>query len=448
MSVVGMMAVMPSCKDDDTIVMGDPIMNVEELPEHIYFGDNLPFRVKATDDEVPLSTVKAYLYLDGELTSSVAVRTKVSGEWYEGKVEVPYLPYATGTRGKLKLVLQNINFTTTEQEFDFDIEYPDFPSLVLETQGGDRYVMERVAPYKYEVTDEFAQSMSGTVIAPAYGENGREIRFAYTGSDIVAGGSTRINFRSLMDGTYTVYFNTFTYDFGPIGVLAFGDEEFVQDVEAPEIYRGEFYFDTCQDLEAEGLPDLTDWWVDPDYFDFKDGKLCFNAYEGYYRVTVDLEKKRLDAIKIDAFGNLESLGADGTGTLWLMGTGVGKPSFTKADGTNMIGWVAANKQAFAPIGDKKFRMTLTAGKTVNPKSISLRVFQQGPSAWGTYYKPAEANTAATLTIISDLVEQRKQGADYNIYLKNGVTLEDGTTYEMIVDLSEGNGKATLTFKKK
>lgn len=448
MALLGAMAMTTSCKDEDTMAPGNPEIEFDGLPAHVYFGDNMPFRVRCSDDEVPLSTVKGMLYLDGELVATTTVRTKESGQWYEGTIPVPYLPYATGTKGKLKLVLQNINFTTTEQEYDFDLEYPQFPYLTLMLQDGTEYTMNRVSDHRYEVTDNFDQSIAGTIISPAYGENGRELQFAYSGGSVIAGGTTRISFRYLMDGVYTVYFDTFTYDFGPLGILAFGDQEFTQDVETPSLYTGEFYLTASQDLEADGLPALDDWYVDPDYFVMNDGKLFFNAFDGYYHITVDLAAQRLMAYKVDAAGNVENLGPNATGTLWLMGTGAGKPSFTKPDGSNMIGWVAANKQPFAPIGDKKFRMTFIAGKTMNPKSISLRVFQQGPSAWGTYYKPVDSGAAVTVTVDSELVEQRKQGSDYNIYLKSGVILEEGALYEMIVDLSEGNSKATLTFKKK
>lgn len=427
---------MAGCKEDDVKDPGNPVMEYQGLPATVYFGDNLPFTVKATDSQVPLSTVKAELYIDDELVDTKSVRTKVSGETYSGTVSVPYLPYATGTKGKLRLVLQNINFTTTETEVEFDIEYPDFPYLTLRSEDGTEYRLDRVAKNQYAATGEFPSDIRGILVAPAYGDNGRELTFGYKGENIEQGGTSNIGFRSLMGGEFTISFNTLSYEFGPKGELKFDDQDF--SMVAGAVYQSDFYFTKDQVINPVGFPDFSDWWVDEDYFLVQpDGTLKFNAAESNYRVAVDLDNKYFTVKKIDPYGEFESLQPDGSGTIWLMGTGVGKPDYANYQ----IGWTPAKMVPFAPIGDKKFRLTFIAGKTLNAAKFTLRIFNQ--PGWGATFKPER------LTLNTDKLVIGVPGKEaHNIYLADGVSLEEGATYEMIVDLSAGNDAGILTFNKK
>ena len=424
-----------SCKDDDAKDPGNPVMEQVNIPTEVYFGDNLPFSVKASDSSVPLSTVKAELYIDDELIDTESVRTKVSGETYSGTVEVPYLPYAAGTRGKVRLVLQNINFTITETEVEFEIQYPDFPYLTVKADTGEEYRLERIAKNQYEATDAYPEEIRGLVLAPAYGENGRELSFGYRGENIEQGGTSMISFRNLAGGEYTISFNTYSYEFGPKGVLKFDDKEF-SPITGSE-YTSDFYFTSEQKIIADGFPGLSEWWIDEDFFILNsDGSLKFNAAEGYYRVNVNLDERIFKVKKIDEFGQLESLQADGSGTIWLMGTGVGKPNYANWE----INWIVGNMLPFAPIGNHKYRMTFEAGKTLNATKFTLRIFDQ--PAWGATFTPAR------LTLNTDLLIMNVPGKEaHNIYLADGVSLETGATYEMLVDLSAGHDAGVLTLTK-
>lgn len=438
-AIISLAAVaLAACKEDDDKIPGNPVMQYDGLPSVVYFGDELPFTVTASDAEVPLSTVKAHLYINDELISSTSVRTKESGKSYSGTVSVPYYPYSEGLRGKLRLVLQNINFTTTETEVEFDIEYPDFPYLTLRSEDGTEYRLNRTAKSQYEATDEFPEDVRGILIAPAYGENGKEMTFGYSGEQIAAGGTSNIGFRSLVSGGYTISFNTYSYEFSPKGELKFDDLDFSSI--SPDEYQLINYFTMDQEIDPVGFPKFDDWWVDEDYFLVQpDGKLKFNAADGDYSVVADLANKYFTVKKTDPFGEPESLGADGSGTIWLMGTGAGKPDYIN----NAIGWVATKKQPFAPIGGKKFRMTFIAGKTLNPNKFTLRLFDQA-TGWGPTFTPAR------MTNNSSLLMMNVPGKEaHNIYLVDEATgLEPGARYEMIVDLSAGNDAAVLTFEKK
>lgn len=107
-------AMLNACSDDDP-VPGNPTMDFQAEPSSALFGDSLPFTIKASDADVPLSTLKAQLYFSDEMVSETVIRTKVSGQEYNGKIYVPYLANIPNGTATLKFILQNINFTITEK---------------------------------------------------------------------------------------------------------------------------------------------------------------------------------------------------------------------------------------------------------------------------------------------------------------------------------------------
>ena len=112
LALAGVLSV-TSCNDDEWNP-GNPGMDVKTEDADALFGDSLPFTVKASDLEVPLSTLKAQLFYGEEKVSETVIRTKTSGEDYTGKIYIPFLPNIANGKATLKYVLQNIHFTTTE----------------------------------------------------------------------------------------------------------------------------------------------------------------------------------------------------------------------------------------------------------------------------------------------------------------------------------------------
>ena len=78
-------AMLNACSDDDP-VPGNPTMDFQAEPSSALFGDSLPFTIKASDADVPLSTLKARLYFSDEMVSETIIRTKVNGQDYTGKI--------------------------------------------------------------------------------------------------------------------------------------------------------------------------------------------------------------------------------------------------------------------------------------------------------------------------------------------------------------------------
>lgn len=175
-------AMLNACSDDDP-VPGNPTMDFQAEPSSALFGDSLPFTIKASDADVPLSTLKAQLYFSDEMVSETVIRTKVSGQEYNGKIYVPYLANIPNGTATLKFILQNINFTITEKSYDVALSRPDFPYLTL-ISGDQEYRMEKVAANQYSVTSEFAQKVKGYIKAPKVGANGNEINFGWSNGAI------------------------------------------------------------------------------------------------------------------------------------------------------------------------------------------------------------------------------------------------------------------------
>ena len=72
---------MNSCNDDE-FLPGNPSMEIKAENADALFGDSLPFTIKASDVDVPLSTLKAQLFYGEEQVSETVIRTKTSGSDY------------------------------------------------------------------------------------------------------------------------------------------------------------------------------------------------------------------------------------------------------------------------------------------------------------------------------------------------------------------------------
>ena len=83
---------MNSCNDDE-FLPGNPSMEIKAENADALFGDSLPFTIKASDVDVPLSTLKAQLFYGEEQVSETVIRTKTSGNDYTGKIFAGILIY-------------------------------------------------------------------------------------------------------------------------------------------------------------------------------------------------------------------------------------------------------------------------------------------------------------------------------------------------------------------
>lgn len=421
-----------ACNDDDTLAPGNPVMNVTGNLGQACFGDSLTFTIKATDNDVPLSTIHAELYFGDEMVSERVIRTKVSGADYEAKVYVPYYANIPDGQATLRLTLQNIHFTTTEQTYSVSVTHPDYPALTFRAETGEEYTMKKTEDYVYAMTQRFPAEMRGVIVAPAIGDNGNEITFGYEGSEIKPYAEGMIPFSNSAPGRYTISFNTFSFEGSPFVVLTINGQKLEAIDETSSginlnLNKGDI-------LTLDGFANFNDWWLNPDYFTKNDdGTLTFNAYSGNYRIIADSKLKYLRVYKLigDAPATLND---DGTGALWIIGAGIGHPSIN-----NEVGWTTEKALCMAPVGEKTYQITVVGGQTIATNDINFKFF--GQMGWGVELTGADLVSKSNLIGVGTGDNGHDNG---NLFFEDGVVLQDNGVYVITVDLTQGIHDAIMT----
>ncbi|MCD7936968.1 MAG: DUF5125 domain-containing protein [Tannerellaceae bacterium] len=430
-----------ACDDDDDVNPGNPVIADIESAASAHFGDSISFSAHVADDQVPLSTLKAYLYYGEEVVQEVVIRTKTAGT-YTGKIFAPFYANIPNGTATLRFALQNINMTISNVDKDIALSRPDFPYLTLETQDGEEYRMERTSLYNYAVTAVFPQELKAFIHAPKVGENGSPITFGWLSGKIQEDAESWIPFSSEEDGEYTVHFNTQTYAAGPFITLTFAGEEMV--MTDTDMYMVDVNLKQNEEIEVTGIPRREEWWIDPDFFkETEDGNFIFQPADGKYRVWADFKLKYFKVEALDG-DNLATLKDNGTGALWLLGDGAGKPSISNAPG-----WGGNEGLLIPSIGDKKFRISFVAGETISISEINFKFFFQ--KGWGGEFTNATLTTNSDIVFIGDGSGEdgdplkRDPG---NLGLVDGKPLTAGKTYVFTIDLSAGNNNGVLIVEEK
>lgn len=430
---------MNSCSDDE-FLSGNPDMEFITGKMSALYGDSLPFTIKASDVDVPLSTLKAKLFYGEELVSETVLRTRTSGEDYTGKVFVPYYPNVIDGRATLKFVLQNIHFTTTEMEREVVLSRPDFPYVTLVDEMGEEYLMKKQSLYNYSVTGSFPQDLKAYIKTPKVGENGNELTFGWDNDNLLSEGKNvnPITFSGTAAEPYEVTFNALTYEVTPlVNVLFDGEKMTAQDANTYLIQKS---FTQGQSIVVSGI-DMSGWWINPDYFTKEsNGTLTFLPVDGKYRVVANMKQKYFGITRMDG-DNDASLSDSGHGAIWLMGWGVGSPSLNF-----QFGWNDGNNYCVPEISSRKYQFTGIAGPEHN--SVYGQRFRFDYISGKFFFQNGYGNEFSQLTLANDGTESLIQLTDSkNIELASGASLEEGATYVLTVDLTAGNDKGVLSFKK-
>lgn len=409
---------------------GDPTMEIEGQFTNIHFGDLLPFEV-TVNDNIALSTLTAILYFGEEEVSRTTIRTKENVA-YSGSIEIPYGKNIPDGTSVLEFTLVNTTMKKVTQSFDVPVSRASYPYLILVTDDASYPMLPTGQPNEYAATEAFPSTeLPAYIKTPALDDKGREIVFGWEeGTAAVAEGTTsNIPYVSPISGTYSVTFNTRTFETGPFFELLLNGQK--MNMVDKDNYRLDIDLSQGEEITLEGL---TDWWIDPDFFAGNEEELTFVPISGRYRVTANLP---LNWLKVEALigSNFASLQPDGTGALWIIGDQVGKPSYTE----NHVGWNPPNALCMAPIGDKKYRVTLVAGESVNPTEINFKFFHQ--KDWGGEFGSETLTTESEIVFVGNGNNGRDNG---NLGLVESTPLEVGTTYIFTVDLSAGNDNAVLT----
>lgn len=430
---------MNSCSDDE-FLSGNPDMEFITGKMTALYGDSLPFTIKASDVDVPLSTLKAKLFYGEELVSETVLRTRTSGEDYTGKVFIPYYPNVIDGRATLKFVLQNIHFTTTEMEREVVLSRPDFPYVTLVDEMGEEYLMKKQSLYNYSVTGSFPQDLKAYIKTPKVGENGNELIFGWDNDNLLSEGKNvnPITFSGTAAEPYEVTFNALTYEVTPlVNVLFDGEKMTAQDANTYLIQKS---FTQGQSIVVSGI-DMSGWWINPDYFTKEsNGTLTFLPVDGKYRVVANMKQKYFGITRMDG-DNDASLSDSGHGAIWLMGWGVGSPSLNF-----QFGWNDGNNYCVPEISSRKYQFTGVAGPEHN--SVYGQRFRFDYISGKFFFQNGYGNEFSQLTLANDGTESLIQLTDSkNIELASGASLEEGATYVLTVDLTAGNDKGVLSFKK-
>jgi len=424
-----------SCGDDDPAV-GYPVVDIKTNFEAALFGDSLSFTFHASDEEVPLSTLKAELYYGDELVSETVIRTRTNSD-YTGKIYIPYFPNVANGTATLKFILQNINFTKSEKEYNLPLSRPDFPYLTLVTRENE-YRMERTGLYEYAVTDAFPQNLSAYIKAPAVGPQGNEILFGWGDERSITENENGYIPFSGVGSEYTVTFNTLTYEASPFTSLSFNGEE--MEMIDENTYQIEKTLSQGSIISITGIEGFDSWWINPDYFTRNsNGTLTLVPVDARYRITLDLATRYLKAEVLNGTEQA-SLNNQGHGALWLMGWGVGKPSLDY-----QFGWEPGFAYCVPEASSQVYRVVLVGGpengsvfgQTIRVDYISCKFFHQND--WGGEINSAELTPGTEAYLIIN--------GDGNLELAEGVTLEENATYILTVDLTNGNQNAVISFVK-
>lgn len=424
-----------ACKEDYEYPLGggNPTFKIQEVPTVAHFGDSIPFLVDVTDEGTALSTLKVQLLFSGDLVSETVIRTKDYGS-YRGKIFVPFYRDIPNGAAQLKFVLENVGMVKSETEQDLSLSRPDFPYLDL-IAGEESYRMERVEEYQYALTGTLPQKLNAYLQAPAVGEWGNIINFGWEDSGVQEGSTQLIPFSYLDSDVYTVEFNTLTYQANPF--QSYEINGVAMWMETDTRYVAELSFGEGEEISVTGLPDVENWWIDMDFLREENNSLFFNAAAGKYRITADIEHTYFIVEPMDGDA-LAELKADGTGTIWIIGEGVGKPGLN-----NEVGWTTEKALALAPIGDKRYQITLIAGQSVSQDNINFKFFHQ--KDWGGEFGSEHLSTDSDLIFVGDGDNGRDNG---NLGVVEGKQLEAAKAYILTVDLSGGNDQAMLSVEER
>lgn len=427
--------VLGACEKDEVKKVGNPVIESKTEFTQAHFGDSLAFTVNVSDAEVPLSTIKAQLFFSEEMVSETVIRTKTNGD-YSGKIYIPYYANIPNGTATLKLVLQNISQTITEQVYDLQVERPDYPFLTLVTSDKE-YKLERTDLYEYALNAQLPAKVNGYLKTPVMDEQGNELTFGWEDNTIVQGSINNIPFSNSSSGQYAITFNTFDYEAAPF-IIAYAINGTVMQRIDDDHFKLDASFTKNEELIIDGIEDLDDWWIDPDYIS-KDhqGKFTFVPQTGNYRITANFSLKYF-VVEALRNGELATLQPDGTGAVWIIGEGIGKPSLA----TNTVGWNTDKALCMAPIGDKKYQVTVVAGATIQSDAINFKFFHQ--KGWGGEFT-TQISTTSDLIFIGDGTNDRDPG---NLGIVKGQALEAGATYVFTLDLSAGIDSGILSVSKK
>lgn len=420
-------AIVASCKDDAMDVKftdKGPSMTIVSCAESAFMGDSVRFSV-TLDDEFPLSTLKADLLFDGTSVGDVTIRTKENGT-YDAAVGVPLLASIPDGTAELAFAAQNTGLGLTYDTVYVKVSRPQPETMTLTVDGKD-YTMQRTGDYSYSVVGDFPADASAIIeCVPASGEEAIHLGWDGSALKVVSSSSSsdQIPFAAVKDGTYEISVDLMDLTASPFGSLSVALTETGNELTV-NLLQG-------TSLEFPGISDITSWDLDCDFFTLNaDNSVTFNSVDGLYKLVADYGSKFIKVEAMKDASTTASLADDGTGAVWAIGSGLGKPAVGPSWNTTDGAW------CFSQVEDKVYQLTLTAGVSLSTSGLSIKFFHQ--KGWGGEF--------ASYSAVNDETGKFTVTSSGNIELQSGVKLTAGTNLRFTVDVTGGVSAATLTIKE-
>ena len=387
-------------------------------------GSDFNFSVNL-QDPIALSTLKVQLLFDDTVVADTTIRTKANGT-YEGRLLVPFYKDIPNGIATAVFTSQNIQFGLTREEKEVQVSRPDFEYLVLKPVAGGEYRMEKTGDFTYAVTGDFDASLDAFIETAPYDGAGRTLSFGYSATGIALDGTTPIPFSNGVAGNYTVTFNTRTWEASPFVTLTVNGTDAV--MVDKNNYAAVVSLHKGDEMVIDGYaPGFDDFIIDEDFFteDFR-----FNAVDGLYKVTIQMDKKFFlveKMVSADTYASLSNGNA-----VWLIGENYGKPTIFSAS------WNTSFGLCLAEVEPNIHQITFVAGDQIGTGSLNVKLFHQ--KGWG-----GEFGGGSYAAVESDLIYAGE--SDGNIHLLEGKTLDLGGHYRLTLDLTGGTDAAVLKFEK-
>ncbi len=197
-----------------------------------------------------------------------------------------------------------------------------------------------------------------------------------------------------------------------------------------------------QTLTLGGADAFIPAWINPDFFEAASAtSVKLVPVTGKYRITANLATRVIDALVLSADGSgLATLGDDGHGAVYFIGYGIGSPA-----AVNEPGWTTEKGVCVPESAPGIYTMTAQAGLE-GSTTLGQRFRVSGWS--GKFFRNRGWDGMGTFTLAPGAGAFFSIAGDGNIEIAPGVTLEEGATYCLTLDVTAGNDKPVLSMVKK
>ena len=207
-------------------------------------------------------------------------------------------------------------------------------------------------------------------------------------------------------------------------------------------YQLELDLTQGQTLTLGGGDAFTPAWINPDFFEAASAtSVKLVPVAGKYRITANLATKVVDALVLKADGSgLATLGDDGHGAVYFIGYGIGSPA-----AADQPGWTTEEGVCVPESAPGIYKMTAQAGLE-GSTTLGQRFRVSGWS--GKFFKNRGWDGLGTFSLAPGTEAFLSIAGDGNIEIASGVTLDEGATYCLTLDVTAGNDKPVLSMVKK